>query len=797
MDAHISVIADLKTMGLDIDITDWTLSNHAWVFGKERDNPKHINADTFKSINHDMISKFQEEYDNFLSEFDGFIVCHVPAFAMIYEKYNRPIIWINSCRFDLPFCWSRDMSMRSDFIACLQRLNLKKLLYPISNNKADQLYTLKSTNIKTEHIPSLCLYTKIKYEPIFSTFLCYNGTLQSNLITNRQDIGNFDWNIIGKYKGIIHFPYEISTMSMFEHFSAGIPLFFPSKSFINECCKLQTLNSYWGEDLPIKELRDINTWINLSDIYSIFNSPNTYYFNSIPHLFELLQTFTYNYEDSYRTNYIQTIKTRWETILLNIQTNKFRTQHPLHLSYNRIPLIANNIVDVSYDGSGVYPQHQYITKHDIKQGDFVFIKTDLLDTYLKTHVIDKRITLITGVSDMSPSVYATSTILSNKNIIRWIGCNIRAFHSKIIKIPIGVGEPTRINGCHSKLYKLHVNRINWNDKLNDLFIPYHNNTYQTRNNVNGVKLDFDSYMKEINKHKFVLCMRGNGIDTHRVCETLLMGSVPVILTSELDNMYSQFPCLIVKSIDHIDLNSYKWNAYKYKKFLDIFWLKDINTLFFNKSAFVTFNNINKDTLGSIKEINSNTDLFLYSDYADIQSPPHETYPYGFKPYAVEHMKNIGYRFVIWVDSCIQGRRSIDTLIPEIEKRGVYIQTDPDWKCGQWANDKALSYFNKTRDEAMNIPAAYASIVAFDFSNPVAHELLRLWKQACDDGIFNGEWNNDAKTESTDDRCKGHRHDQTCLELISDKLGIERGYMLVKKTDPSNYYFATWKCVDSL
>ncbi|MCJ7767674.1 hypothetical protein MUP79_04735, partial [Candidatus Bathyarchaeota archaeon] len=35
-------------------------------------------------------------------------------------------------------------------------------------------------------------------------------------------------------KGIIHMPYECSTMSIFEQYSANVPLFFPSKSFLKE-----------------------------------------------------------------------------------------------------------------------------------------------------------------------------------------------------------------------------------------------------------------------------------------------------------------------------------------------------------------------------------------------------------------------------------------------------------------------------------------------------------------------------------------------------------------------------------
>jgi hypothetical protein len=90
---------------------------------------------------------------------------------------------------------------------------------------------------------------------------------------------------------------------------------------------------------------------------------------------------------------------------------------------------------------------------------------------------------------------------------------------------------------------------------------------------------------------------------------------------------------------------------------------------------------------------------------------------------------------------------------------------------------------------MEIEAIYACIMAFDFNTPIAAEFLARWKKASDDGIFIGHWKNDAKTESQDDRCRGHRHDQTCAELISYQLGIPRSTALLG--DKSNRYFTTY------
>ena len=48
--------------------------------------------------------------------------------------------------------------------------------------------------------------------------------------------------------------------------------------------------------------------------------------------------------------------------------------------------------------------------------------------------------------------------------------------------------------------------------------------------------DFKSYLTELKQHRFCLCLRGNGLDTHRFYESLLMGTIPVIVNNKLTNM---------------------------------------------------------------------------------------------------------------------------------------------------------------------------------------------------------------------------------------------------------------------
>ena len=579
MSVHVSVIQDFKTLYPDIEVVDWCMSGAAWIMKRYTDVPKIINHATWKQLDLAMIASFQTEYDTFLRQFDMFIVAHPSAFAMIFEKYNKPIVMINTTRYDLPFCNSRDLVTLECYRDCLRRLSAQGRLHIVSNNEADRYYLLKGCGLDSPVIPSVGLYTNAKYSPTKSQFVLYHGSLPDHpLIAKRP--ARHEWSDIVQYRGLISIPYEVSLMSLFEYFTAGVPLFLPSRDYWKSIATHENLYSlfwYWDDRLPddLSEFKDLNSWIDRSDLYSTLQSPNTYYFDSIPHLIQLLESFEYTDDRAFRQARVESAKTEWRRILQRIQSDAFWTKSPRHICYNRLPLLANVVFDINYAGTGVVPQHTYPNRLPLARGDVVFVKTEWVRWFFDRHRPHVPITLVTGVSDASPSPDICKRICDDPNIRRWIGCNIPVSHPKIIKLPIGVGEPERPNGDHDTLLRLYAERVPWEDKQDDVCIPYHGDTHASRNLTPTLsKLPFEDYMREISRHRFVVCQRGNGLDTHRVSEVLLMGSIPVLEHSPLDDMYSQWNCLLVDSIDSIDTTSVSWDPAKDDAFLDVFWLRD-------------------------------------------------------------------------------------------------------------------------------------------------------------------------------------------------------------------------------
>ena len=316
LDLHISVISDIKYIfeKLGHQVDNWSISGHSHIMGWQQKNLKHINQNTWRNIDEDLIEKFYNFYKEELSEYDGFIVTHTPCFSLLYEKFDKPIITVASTRYEDPF--SKNLSGWKDFNSYLKNNIDGGKIIPVANNKYDKKYTELFTERDWQHIPSLCEYTSSKYtgqkkQFIFSSKLRINTSYIENLLEKNYALGqNYKWQDLADYSGIVNIPYNASTMSLFEQYTCNIPLFFPSHKFLSQLRETFFRNGVLSElswnqvhgleskSLILKEGQDPNNfldnevmmeWVRLADYYDQDNMPFIQYFDSFEDLKSLLQ----------------------------------------------------------------------------------------------------------------------------------------------------------------------------------------------------------------------------------------------------------------------------------------------------------------------------------------------------------------------------------------------------------------------------------------------------------------------------------------------------------------------------
>jgi CRISPR/Cas system-associated endoribonuclease Cas2 len=123
-------------------------------------------------------------------------------------------------------------------------------------------------------------------------------------------------------------------------------------------------------------------------------------------------------------------------------------------------------------------------------------------------------------------------------ISKWYSINVTHQDEKLVPIPLGLAnEYSPKNVLKKNFLDIAVG----SKKINKIYLNFEINTnyfhrqkikkyFSTKSivQIEENKIDNKQYLERLNKHNFVLCPWGNGIDTHRIWETIYAGSIPLI-----------------------------------------------------------------------------------------------------------------------------------------------------------------------------------------------------------------------------------------------------------------------------
>ena len=168
--------------------------------------------------------------------------------------------------------------------------------------------------------------------------------------------------------------------------------------------------------------------------------------------------------------------------------------------------------------------------------------------------------------------------------------------------------------------------------------------------------------------------------------------------------------------------------------------------------------------------NFDGDFLGFVGEQSIGAPLHTDCPYGFKIYAFKAALKAGYEKILYVDSSCFAIKNVQPCFDEIENDGFFFQNSGH-TANTWMNDRTLDYFKISREEAREIPlVGNAGMLGLDFSKELPNIYFERWEKAMLDGMFVGKWDNNDKSESQSDECKGFRHDMLGSLILHD-LGV--------------------------
>ena len=211
-------------------------------------------------------------------------------------------------------------------------------------------------------------------------------------------------------------------------------------------------------------------------------------------------------------------------------------------------IVLGSQSSLNYNPNNKFSKHmQTITNTpNLDNYNSIFIFThDLPEFYSKFRQLKDKI-IISHNSD--------GEIAYIKDVKMHLAQNCLIRNANLISIPIGIENKQWFDhNIFNKVRQLNIK------KTKNIYFYFSLSTHPTRgicyNKLKNVlewnnSKSKEDYFKELAMHKYAICPRGNGIDTHRLWECLYLNTIPIVIKSDYINI-DNLPIIVLDNWDDI------------------------------------------------------------------------------------------------------------------------------------------------------------------------------------------------------------------------------------------------------
>lgn len=251
-----------------------------------------------------------------------------------------------------------------------------------------------------------------------------------------------------------------------------------------------------------------------------------------------------------------------------------------------------SLADLVFCTRDTIEYHKGLEKYSkciVKIKDFLNLDTVTLETIVKetgksivkifvyTHTLDEFIKYILPtlqqIAGVKYEYYCHNSdcsfeekhrpLLQNPSTIRVHAQNITVqYDDKLCLLPIGLANSMFAHGDTLQLYKVMTSSYIYK-KTGNLFTSFiGRTTHPIRKKLEEIilknggfekseSMEFKKYLTCLSEHRFALCPRGNGVDTHRFWESLYLGVIPVLIKDESTVNFVDY--LVKYKIPHLEM----------------------------------------------------------------------------------------------------------------------------------------------------------------------------------------------------------------------------------------------------
>ncbi|MFI0347200.1 MAG: hypothetical protein ACH346_00295 [Chthoniobacterales bacterium] len=214
-------------------------------------------------------------------------------------------------------------------------------------------------------------------------------------------------------------------------------------------------------------------------------------------------------------------------------------------------------------------------------GVIVFCKIDeVLRFFEKLRLTRRRIILVTGEGDFPCDAWRQQFL--PVNVACWFATNVTHPHPRVCALPLGLGTPkdtvtldvaTMVSSkeeVFSRDQWLYINfRPETNPEVRCEIYDYFELLAERESWITFEKPSEENssqnFLRQLLCHRFILAPPGNGFDTHRLWEALLLGAYPVVLNSIAMEPFADLPILFFDDFQEITLDFLKENISQLKE----------------------------------------------------------------------------------------------------------------------------------------------------------------------------------------------------------------------------------------
>ena len=241
-DFHISTIGDVKALlsgTHKVKFIDKSLSGHCKYTNTcatdlkvlDRSNGMHPDASTRK--------KFFEAYrnDTEMRKVDICMCFHPSAMCELFMPLKKRLFVVATTRYELgresPEEWKQWNSNLKNIASDPKNFIAANNLY---DAKYIEYFTGLNVEVMTSWVPMPTKYSGISTDILVATHArrIYEelGKVSPRLKDLRQKYENYEYAQLAENTAIVHIPYQVSVMSLFEQYQMGIPILVPTPQFL-------------------------------------------------------------------------------------------------------------------------------------------------------------------------------------------------------------------------------------------------------------------------------------------------------------------------------------------------------------------------------------------------------------------------------------------------------------------------------------------------------------------------------------------------------------------------------------